>query len=121
MAALLLAGGIGRVMGMSGVIKGIFSKESNGAWRYVFLLGIPLGSGMYAFLHPAYVVTFPDERVLIAIAGGILVGLGTSLANGCTSGHSVCGIGRLSLRSIFATLLFVVAGIVTVFITQHIL
>jgi uncharacterized membrane protein YedE/YeeE len=108
-------------MGMSGIIKGIFSKESHGTWRYIFLLGIPLGSGTYAFLHPTYEVVFPDERLLIAIASGILVGLGTSLANGCTSGHSVCGIGRLSLRSIVATLLFIVAGVITVFITQHIL
>lgn len=120
-AAIFLIGGLGRVMGVSGIIKGILPKQEIGLWRYFFLLGIPLGSGMYLLLNPAYAVVFPDNRLGVAIVGGILVGLGTSLANGCTSGHSVCGIGRLSLRSIFATILFIMSGAITVFITQHLL
>ena len=121
LAAIFLAGGLGRVMGVSGIIKGILPKREIGIWRYLFLLGIPLGSGMYFLLNPAYTVAFPDNRLAIAIVGGILVGLGTSLANGCTSGHSICGIGRLSFRSIFATALFIIGGMISVFITHHIL
>jgi uncharacterized protein len=119
-AALLLAGGLGRVMGMSGILKGILPKRETGFWRYLFLAGIPLGSAIYLVLHPNYTVVFPENQLPVAILSGILVGLGTSLANGCTSGHSVCGIGRFSIRSIIATILFVTSGIITVFITHHI-
>lgn len=121
LSAVLLAGGLGRVMGVSGIIKGILPKREIGLWRYFFLLGIPLGSSTYLLFNPTYAVVFPDNRILIAAVGGVLVGLGSSLANGCTSGHSICGIGRLSFRSIFATVLFVMSGAITVFITHHIL
>lgn len=86
----------------------------HGVWRYTFLLGIPVGVVLYTLSHSTYIPSNMETSSIMAIISGMLVGIGITLANGCTSGHAVCGIGRLSQRSILATLLFVSSGITTV-------
>ena len=112
-AAMLL--GLGRIAGISGLLAraaglGGSGISRGGAWAFVF--GLPLGAFLVALTTGGLDARFPDYLPL-AIAG-LLVGIGTSLGSGCTSGHGVCGVSRLSQRSIVATLTFMVAGIATV-------
>ena len=83
-------------------------------------MGLILGVALYSYIVPGYHISNTNPSYIIAVITGILVGVGTSMANGCTSGHAVCGIGRLSLRSIFATLVFVTSGMIAVFVTHFI-
>lgn len=105
----------GRVTGISGIINGalcIPRRES--MWRFTFLAGLLAGGGVLYLLNPS-VFTNTTQRSLPEVAvAGLLVGFGTVLGSGCTSGHGVCGISRLSLRSILATTVFIAAGIVAV-------
>lgn len=120
-AAMLLALN-GRIAGISGILGGALrGGHEEVAWRWLFLLGMVLG----ALLHDALLGTdftmragFPAAVLVIA---GFLVGFGTRLGSGCTSGHGVCGIGRLSPRSITATGVFLVTAMITVYVTRHIL
>lgn len=120
-AAILLALN-GRIAGISGILAGgLQATREDGAWRWLFLLGMVLG----ALLHDTLLGTtftmragFPASVLVIA---GFLVGFGTRLGSGCTSGHGVCGIGRLSPRSITATGVFLVTAMITVYVTRHIL
>jgi hypothetical protein len=112
----------GRIAGISGIFGGLLlPKKGDVAWRASFLAGLLAAGLVLATLYPA---AFPKEALrplgLIALAG-LLVGFGTRLGNGCTSGHGVCGISRLSARSTVATLSFMAAGAVTVFVTRHLL
>jgi uncharacterized protein len=120
-AASLMLFFSGRVAGISGMIYGLISGKKGGLWYFSFLCGLIAG-GSALYLVPNVEVfsgglPTPDWSVVVA---GLLVGFGTSLGSGCTSGHGVCGISRLSLRSILATGLFVFAGIVSVFIFRKI-
>ncbi|MDO2949783.1 YeeE/YedE family protein [Aeromonas simiae] len=119
-AALLLLLVNGRIAGISGILTG--ALQSRTPWRWVFLLGLGVGAWLAFTLGWA---ALPDFAALpawpwVALAG-LLVGIGTRFANGCTSGHGICGMGRLSPRSIVATLTFMASGIVTVFVTHHLL
>ncbi|MBX9809607.1 YeeE/YedE family protein [Candidatus Gracilibacteria bacterium] len=121
-AALLFSGGVGRVMGVSGILKGILpNTEPKSFWRYMFIIGLIGGVLFYRILFPESIIHITSESYLLYIIAGIFVGLGVSMANGCTSGHAVCGIGRLSVRSIIATITFMLTGILTVYITHHLL
>ena len=123
LAAVLLMLINGRIAGVSGILQGVlWQKQSRERfWRLTFILGIPIGSGI---MSASSIVTsqlrsdFPWWALALS---GLLVGFGTALGNGCTSGHGVCGIGRLSHRSILATLTFIVSAAVTVFIIRHLL
>ncbi|MEJ1958449.1 MAG: YeeE/YedE thiosulfate transporter family protein [Nitrosomonadales bacterium] len=118
-AAALLFWLNGRIAGVSGVISNLLFYKDR-IWPALFLVGIVAGAALfYAFGGSAPVprTTFPAG--LLAIAG-ILVGFGTALARGCTSGHGVCGLGRLSLRSLVATLTFLSVGLLTTFVVRHI-
>jgi uncharacterized membrane protein YedE/YeeE len=106
----------GRLAGISSVFWGAIERSSPGkVWRWLFLIGLMAGGWLYHALtgnpYPSIGSNYP-----LAIAAGLLVGIGVKIGNGCTSGHGVCGIGRLSPRSIVATIAFMLAGIVTVFI-----
>jgi uncharacterized protein len=123
LAAVLLMGGIGRVAGISGIFGGLLSAmpDSDAAWRAVFIAGLILGSVLVVlfggFDRDAF--WFPPSLLVMA-AAGLLVGIGTRLGGGCTSGHGVCGMARLSGRSLSATVTFLLVAIVVVFLTRHV-
>lgn len=110
----------GRIAGISGIVGGIFDPaKADRSWRIAFLLGL-LGGGALMFgLMPTTFGTSPASLPVLALAG-LLVGVGTRLGNGCTSGHGVCGMSRLSSRSFTATATFMLVAGVTVFLTRHI-
>ena len=110
-AASILLALSGRVAGISGVLGGVLDpKEGDPDWRVAFLIGLALGGlGMMA-LVPGSVVESRRSLALVAVAGA-LVGVGTRVGNGCTSGHGVCGLSRLSVRSLVATLTFMGTGV----------
>lgn len=116
LSAVLLVVANGKVAGISGILAGLLQKvNQRNAWRLAFLLGLLFAPIAYEVLWgmPEIVVT-TDKGLLIS--AGILVGFGTRLGNGCTSGHGVCGIARLSLRSIAATAVFMATAMLTVWI-----
>nr|WP_303623654.1 YeeE/YedE thiosulfate transporter family protein [Shimia sp. CNT1-13L.2] len=119
-AVFLLANG--RVMGASGIIGGLVdgSGRSSAMERIVFLIGVFL---LPIVLKPLYrpFETHASENLAVLVAAGLLVGIGTRIANGCTSGHGVCGISRLSLRGMVATVFYIMAGGLTVVLFRHIL
>jgi uncharacterized membrane protein YedE/YeeE len=118
-ALLLLANG--RVAGISGILGGLLRPTRGDiAWRVTFILGLfvaPLAWLTMGAMPPAQI----DHSPALLAAGGLLVGIGTRFGNGCTSGHGVCGIARLSPRSLLATVCFIAAGFATVFIVRHVL
>lgn len=109
----------GRIAGISGIIGGLLRPVRNDvAWRVAFVLGIvaaPIAFGLFA---PLPTVTVEADTTLLIIAG-LLVGIGTRYGSGCTSGHGVCGLSRLSPRSLVATAAFMLAGFATVFVMRH--
>ena len=117
---LLLSGRIAGVSGLAATAAGIGSGGTPWAQAVCFVVGLPLGAWlMSSFVrHPDIIITDSLPRLAVA---GLLVGFGTRLANGCTSGHGVCGVARLSPRSVVATAVFVAVGIATVFVLRHLL
>jgi uncharacterized membrane protein YedE/YeeE len=117
-AVLVLANG--RVMGISGILGGLLSTaKEEVAWRVAFLVGLVLGVVVVVRVHaPASAVALEATWPLL-VAGGLAVGFGTRLGNGCTSGHGVCGIARGSPRSLAATAVFFAVALATVFVSRH--
>jgi len=112
----------GRIMGVSGILNGfIRAQVGDMAWRGFFLGGLIVGGLYLTQFHTEIVQNTLDLPTWLVALGGFAVGYGTLLGNGCTSGHGVCGISRLSPRSIAATLTFMVCGMLTVYIVRHIL
>ena len=111
----------GRIAGVTGVFAGLIDPTgTDRAWRATFIAGLivaPLSAALVGFTLP--IPQMPTSLIVVA-AGGLLVGFGTRLGNGCTSGHGVCGIARLSPRSITATAIFMAAAIVVVALTRHV-
>jgi uncharacterized membrane protein YedE/YeeE len=121
LAAALLLLLSGRIAGVSGMLAATLRVADKGPpWRQAaaFVLGLPMGALLVAatLRRPEIIIT---SSVPLLITGGLLVGIGTRLGNGCTSGHGVCGMARLSPRSIAATLTFMAAGFLTVFLARH--
>jgi uncharacterized membrane protein YedE/YeeE len=105
----------GRVFGVSGIVAGVLiPKPGDTAWRAAAVVGLLTAGIFLSFLLPESLVVTADGSMLQYVIAGLLVGYGTQLGSGCTSGHGVCGISRLSPRSILATLSFMTAGILTV-------
>jgi uncharacterized membrane protein YedE/YeeE len=119
-AASILWAFNGRIAGISGIVGGLlFPAKGDWGWRAWFVGGLLLGGLGSAFVSPqSFDVSGVPALPLIALAGA-LVGVGTRLGNGCTSGHGVCGVSRLSKRSIAATLTFMTAGAITVFVARN--
>lgn len=122
LSAVMLMAGAGRIAGCSGVFRHMLTLSFNNefVWRGIFIIGLILGTlivGPYA--ANAQNLTF--QPLTPTIIGGLLVGFGTALSHGCTSGHGVCGIARFSVRSIIATLTFLIVAIVTVYVTHHVM
>ncbi len=113
-AASLLWIGIGRISGMTGVLSSVFMLRDTGRhWALAFLAGLLVAWPIMQAVGYSTPINITDDSVLL-VSAGLLVGFGTYIGNGCTSGHGVCGMGRLSFRSFVATLTFIGAGIVTV-------
>jgi uncharacterized membrane protein YedE/YeeE len=111
----------GRILGASGLLGGLIPPRSGDwRWRVLALLGLVLSPlvARFLFAPPAPVI---EANAATLIVGGLLVGFGTRLGNGCTSGHGVCGLARLSPRSLAATATFMAAGFLTVFLVRHVL
>ena len=108
-----------RVLGISGIVGGLLRpKAGDVLWRLSFLLGMLVAPSLYvAFVGPMQATI--DASWAMVIVAGLLVGLGTRYGSGCTSGHGVCGLSRLSPRSLVATLSFMAAGFLTVFVLRH--
>ena len=114
----------GRVLGISGILGGLLPpKLGDAGWRIAFLLGMLAAPLVYGLLAPADFVQAQriDAGFHTIVGAGILVGLGTRYGSGCTSGHGVCGLSRLSPRSLVATLAFMGAGFTMVFVVRHVL
>ncbi|BBG90246.1 MULTISPECIES: YeeE/YedE family protein [Aeromonas] len=120
LSALILMLFNGKVAGISGILAGALQHRT--PWQVLFLLG--LGLGAWLALNAGW-ASMPAFSTLpgwpLVLVAGLLVGIGTRLGNGCTSGHGICGMGRLSVRSIVATLTFMAAGVLTVLVTHHLL
>lgn len=119
LAAAILILGAGRIAGISGIVGGLVDRLPDRAWRWAFLAGLVIAPILWRAAH-----SLPDARIAtgwvwLAVAG-FVVGLGTRYGSGCTSGHGVCGLARLSPRSLVATLVFMAAGFATVFIVRHV-
>ena len=123
-AATALYASLGRIAGISGIAGGLLrggwsrGRGADAAWRIAFLAGLVIGAAIAAHITgvpaPRFETSWP-----VLVLGGLLVGFGTQLGGGCTSGHGICGIARLSPRSIVATLVFMATAIVTVFLVRH--
>lgn len=107
----------GRVTGISGILGAVLDRTSSDKnWRFLFLLGLILGGLFLKLIRPEVFTLISSAGPVDYVVAGLLVGVGTLLGNGCTSGHGVCGISRLSTRSIIATMTFIVTGILSVLI-----
>lgn len=111
----------GRIAGISGILGGVFAGPDWGerGWRVAFIIGLIGGAGLYSFFANGLPVRLQAGAPTL-IAAGLLVGFGTRLGSGCTSGHGVCGLARRSPRSLAATLLFMAIAALTVFLTRHV-
>jgi hypothetical protein len=120
LAASLLLWLNGRIAGVSGILSGvIFNRAGDTAWRVAFLLGLIVAGGLYMAVVPGASLPRMDYSRVGLIVAGLLVGFGTRMGSGCTSGHGVCGLGRLSLRSLVAVITFMATAIATTFIVRH--
>jgi uncharacterized membrane protein YedE/YeeE len=114
----------GRILGISGILGGLLPpKLGDTGWRVAFMLGLLAAPTVFHALVPAELITAPriDASDWLVIAAGLLVGIGTRYASGCTSGHGVCGLSRLSPRSLLATASFMGAGFITVYVARHLI
>lgn len=111
----------GRIAGISGILKGaIWGDVKENLWRVYFLIGMLLGGWLLSLFYPNAFEDVSHLSTLNVAIAGVLVGFGTLLGNGCTSGHGICGVSRFSLRSLMATASFMFAGFVTVYILRHV-
>ena len=121
-AALLLMLLHGRVMGISGILGGIVrpAARDDVPWRLLFVVGALLGPLAVIYLAGRPVDVVPVASGLVLPVAGFLVGLGTAIGSGCTSGHGICGLARLSMRSAAAVGMFMITAVVTVYIVRHV-
>lgn len=119
LASALLLYFNGRIAGISGIIGGLLRPiKGDMGWRIAFIVGLMLSSLPFLIVSPLPVSIIDADTKTLIIAG-LLVGFGTRYGSGCTSGHGVCGLSRGSIRSLVATAMFIVAGMLTVYIAQH--
>ncbi|WP_237068242.1 YeeE/YedE family protein [Microbulbifer guangxiensis] len=118
-ALLLLLNG--RIAGISGILGGLISRTpGETGWRAAFAVGLLIGPALWALFHALPPIRIEAGYPML-VAAGLLVGIGTRYGSGCTSGHGVCGLSRLSPRSLAATLIFMAGGFATVYVVRHLL
>ena len=125
LAAALMVLLLGRIAGISGIVGNLLQPATWGSvkqwgWRVAFVVGMVAVPVVWQWFAPLPAMEMPANPWVIVLAG-LLVGFGTRLGSGCTSGHGVCGLSRLSLRSLAATLMFMATGVLTVFVVRHVL
>ena len=121
-ASVLLMMLTGRIAGISGILGGLLAPGANDkTWRIAFVAGLIAAPLIFAAMGQSPAMPDMSASWLVVAAAGLLVGFGTRLGSGCTSGHGVCGIARLSPRSVVATAIFMVAAVATVSIVRHVL
>lgn len=121
LAAIALLYFNGRIAGISGILAGLLMPaRGETAWRAVFIAGMLSGAALILWFHPAAMQVRIDVSTPAVILGGLLVGLGTRIGSGCTSGHGVCGVGRLAPRSMVASAVFVGCAGLTVYLIRHV-
>ncbi len=118
LAATLLERGVGRVAGVSGIVRGLLVKDEDSAWRWAFIGGMLLVALGARALAPHTLPVGSLPTLSGAVVAGALVGLGAGLSNGCTSGHGICGLSRGAWRSIAATATFMLCGVATVYLRR---
>ena len=119
LAATVLYAGIGRIAGISGIVNNASERRQERGWRLAFLAGlVAAAAAWFAWSDEVARNDFPLPWLLLA---GLLVGFGTRLGNGCTSGHGICGLARLSKRSLAAVVAFMASGIATVYVVRHVI
>lgn len=108
----------GRLAGISGIVSSTLEKNENKFSNLLFIIGLVLGPLVFIFFSQNDVVFKMTSSIPLIIVGGLLVGLGTKIGRGCTSGHGICGISRFSMRSILATIIFMIFAMITVYFLQ---
>jgi len=121
LSATLLLAFNGRIAGISSIVNGAITFSPKEVWRWFFILGMLLGGALYESKLASQPTPTSIFSPWTMIVGGFLVGFGTRMGSGCTSGHGVCGLGRLSLRSLVAVLTFLITAILTVFVVRHVM
>ncbi len=119
-ATVILLLGIGRIAGISGIGASLLKPKKVEMWQVLFILGLIVSPLLYQLVAPLPIMQVTSSLPLL-IAAGLLVGFGTRLGSGCTSGHGICGNARLSPRSMAATVTFMLFGVITVYIGRHVL
>jgi hypothetical protein len=121
LSAVLLMALIGRIAGVSGIVGALLPPKPAGdwPWRIAFVIGLVAGPLLIMALTGALPIGAPVASLPVLIVAGFLVGIGTALGSGCTSGHGICGLSRLSPRSLAAVMVFMAAGVATVFVVRH--
>ena len=108
----------GRLAGISGILSSTLEKNKNKFSNLLFIIGLVFGPLVYIYFSKNDVVFKMTSSIPLIVIGGLLVGVGTKIGRGCTSGHGICGISRLSMRSILATIIFIIFAMITVYIFQ---
>jgi uncharacterized membrane protein YedE/YeeE len=122
LASSILLYSHGKVAGISGILGGfLVGSTEDKPWRLSFLIGLLMAGFVYAFIDTSAFSNTQIQPIWITILAGLLVGFGTQLGNGCTSGHGICGLARGSKRSFAATMMFMVTGMIAAFIVQHLI
>ncbi|MBK1794220.1 YeeE/YedE family protein [Devosia sp. WQ 349] len=121
LSAVLLMAFHGRIAGMTGILAGAIMPKGDAGWRIAFLLGAIAAPVLLTLVTGSPLPFAADFPVWAIVLSGLLVGVGVTFGGGCTSGHGVCGIARLSTRSIVATVTFMATTLITVFVIRHVL
>lgn len=123
LAAVLLMAGLGRIFGATGIVSGFVFADSREefAWRAALVVGMLIAPALVFLTKGQWPTIDVPVSPLLLVVGGLIVGIGTSLGSGCTSGHGVCGLSRLSGRSLVAVPVFMTTAAVTVYISRHVL
>lgn len=120
-SATLLLIGIGRIMGVSGILNNLLSRKGITDWRLLFLVGLLISPWIYYLVAGTLPAVEVTQSLPLLIGAGLLVGIGSAMGSGCTSGHSICGISRFAPGSFVITAIFMLAGGLSVFILKHLM